>query len=315
MLGYALARIATSIVLLFAVTLFVFIAFFAMPKNDFRRGAPVPDKYRIHGSVLGAYGQYVWRIVRHGDFGQSYGNRESVTTRLFRAAPVTLSLVLGGVVVWLLISIPLGLLTALRPRSGIDRGATIFVLLGLSVHPVWLGLMLSWLVGHELRVLPAQGYCSLNNLSTGCDGLMRWASHLVMPWIVFGVINAALFTLMIRALVLEELEEEYVRTARAKGASDRRIMVRHLLRNVTLPLVTMLGILAGTSLAGVIFVESAFDLPGLGGILRTAVTRRDLPLTAGAVIMLAIAIVAINLAVDLAYGLLDPRTRRRWRAV
>ena len=295
------------------MTLFVFVAFFALPKdNGFRRN--IPAKYRLHGSMSGEYAHYVWRIVRHGDLGYSYGNREAVTTRLFRAAPVTLSLVVGGLVVWLLISIPLGLLTALRPRSLVDRGATIFVLLGLSVHPLWAGLMLSWLIGNQLHVLPAQGYCSLNNLSTGCDGLSHWASHLVMPWLVFGALNAALFTMMVRSLVLEELQEEYVRTARAKGAGDRRIVVRHLLRNVTLPLITMLGVLAGTSLAGVLFVETAFDLPGLGGLLRQAAQRRDLPLTAGSVVFLALAIMVVNLVVDLAYGLLDPRTRRSWRA-
>src|SRR4051794_5664375 len=246
MFGYVFVRIASSILLFFAITLFVFIAFFALPKQDFGRRTQISNEYRIHGPVLGEYAHYVWRIVGHGDFGRSYGNRESVTTRLFRSAPVTLSLVLGGLVVWLMISIPLGLLAALRPRSKLDRGATIFVLLGLSVHPVWLGLMLSWLVGHELHVLPAQGYCSFNNLSTGCDGLGRWASHLLMPWIVFGLVNAALFTLMVRSLVLEELEEEYVRTARAKGAGERRIVMSHLLRNVTLPLVTMFGVLAAT---------------------------------------------------------------------
>ena len=313
MFGYVFVRIASSILLFFAITLFVFIAFFALPKQDFGRRGQISNEYTIHGPVLGEYAHYVWRIIGHGDFGRSYGNRESVTTRLFRAAPVTLSLVLGGLVVWLMISIPLGLLAALRPRSKLDRGATIFVLLGLSVHPVWLGLMLSWLVRHELNVLPAQGYCSFNNLSTGFDGLGRWASHLLMPWVVFGLVNAALFTLMVRSLVLEELEEEYVRTARAKGAGERRIVMSHLLRNVTLPLVTMFGVLAATSLAGVIFIETAFDLPGLGGLLRQAATRRDLPLTAGSVIFFAVVIMLINLLVDLSYAVLDPRTRRAWR--
>ena len=115
--------------------------------------------------------------------------------------------------------------------------------------------------------------------------------------------------MMVRALVLEELEEEYVRTARAKGAGRVRILRAHLLRNVTLPLVTMIGVQAATSLAGVIFIESAFDLPGLGGMLRRAAQTRDLPLTAGSVIFLALAIVVLNLIVDFAYALLDPRLR------
>jgi peptide/nickel transport system permease protein len=269
----------------------------------------VPDEYRIHGSVIGGYAHYVWRIVRHGDLGPSFGDRERVTTRLFDAAPVTLSLVLGGMVVWLLISIPLGLLAALRPRSWLDRGATLFVLLGLSVHPAWLSLVLSYVLGHELRLFPEQGYCSLANLSTGCDGLAQWSYHLVLPWIVFGLVNAALFTTMIRSLVLEELREDYVRTAHAKGAGGFRIARAHLLRNVTLPLITMIGVTAGTALAGVVFVESAFDLPGLGGLLRQAALRGDLPLVAGSVLFLALAIVVLNLLVDLSYAWLNPRIR------
>ena len=158
-------------------------------------------------------------------------------------------------------------------------------------------------------VLPARGYCSVNNLSTGCDGLARWAEHLILPWITFGVVNAALFTMMIRALVIEELNEEYVRTAKAKGAGQGRIVRAHLLRNVTLPLVTMVGVQAATSLGGVVFIESVFDLPGLGGMLRRGAQQRDLPLTAGSVLFLALAIMALNLIVDIFYGLLDPRIR------
>jgi peptide/nickel transport system permease protein len=222
---------------------------------------------------------------------------------------VTLSLVAGGLVVWLLIAAPLGLLSALRPRSLLDRGASVLVFAGLSIHPVVLGLVLSWLLGHRLPLLPANGYCSLRGLSTGCDGLAHWASHLILPWLTFGIVNAALFALTIRALVLEELDQEYVRTARAKGAGTARVVRHHLLRNVSLPLVTMVGVQAGTSLAGVVFIESTFDLPGLGGMLRRAAQTQDLPLTAGSVLFLSLAVVAVNLVVEVIYALLDPRIR------
>jgi peptide/nickel transport system permease protein len=201
------------------------------------------------------------------------------------------------------------MLAALRPRSLLDRGASFAVIVGLSIHPVLLGLVLSYVFGHRLNLLPARGYCSVDNLSTGCDGLARWAEHLVLPWITFGVVNAALFTMMIRALVVEELNEEYVRTALAKGAGKARVLRAHLLRNVTLPLVTMVGVQAATSLGGVVFIESVFDLPGLGGMLRRGALQRDLPLTAGSVLFLALAIMALNLLVDLLYGWLDPRIR------
>lgn len=307
--SFVIGRIASHVLLFFAVTLLVFVAFFVMPRNDSRFERRAPDEYRLHGGMMGEYAHYVWRFVRHGDLGRSYGTREKVTTRLVQAAPVTLSLVAGGLVVWLLIAIPLGMIAALRPRSLLDRGSSLAVIVGLSIHPVLLGLVLSYVFGHQLDVLPARGYCSVNNLSTGCDGLARWAEHLILPWITFGVVNAALFTMMIRALVLEELSEEYVRTARAKGAGTVRVVRAHLLRNVTLPLVTMVGVQAGTSLAGVIFVESTFDLPGLGGMLRRAAQTRDLPLTAGSVVFLALAIMLLNLVVDVAYAALDPRIR------
>ncbi len=311
MARFVLGRLASSVVAFFAVTLFVFTAFFALQTDSGGGRRHTSTAYRIHGSMPGEYAHYVWRLVRHGDFGSSYDDREAVTARLVRAAPVTLSLVLGGVVIWLLIAVPLGLLAALRPRSLLDRAGTVLVLIGVSAHPVWLGLMLAYVFGHSLHVLPAAGYCSIANLSTGCDGIGQWAYHLVLPWLTFGLLNAALFTTMTRALVLEQLDEEYVRTARAKGAGERRVVGRHLLKNIMLPLVTMIGLNAGTALGGVIFVESAFNLPGLGGLLRRSTLERDLPMTAGSVIFLALAIVLLNLVVDLAYAVLDPRLRPR----
>lgn len=311
MARFVLERIVSSVVMCVALTLLVFLAFFRLAHADPGGRRDAPAAYRVHGSVLGQYLHYLWRLVAHGDLGRSYVTREPVGARLWQAAPVTLSLVAGGLVVWLLISVSLGTLSGLRPRSLGDRASTVFVLAGLSLHPVWLGLVLSWFFGHHLHVLPAQGYCSLNNLSTGCDGLARWAYHLLLPWLVFGFVNAALFTSMLRALLREELGADYVRTAEAKGLRRRHVVRRHVLRNVTAPLLTMIGLTAGTSLAGVIFIESAFDLPGLGAVLRQAALRRDLPMTAGSVLMLAGAIVVLNLLVDLAYGVLDPRQNVR----
>src|SRR5579885_2708349 len=155
MARFVAARLLSSLTAFLAVTLLVFVAFFVLPRDPqggaSRHGAP---QYRIHGAMLGEYEHYLWRLVRHGDLGRSYGTRERVTTRLMRAAPVTLSLVAGGVVVWLLIGVPLGLLAALRPRSLLDRAAAVLVFAGLSVQPVWLGLMLSYVFGHTLGVLP-----------------------------------------------------------------------------------------------------------------------------------------------------------------
>lgn len=306
---YLLVRLASCVLAFFAITLLVFIAFYALPRQPESAFRTHADNGHIHGSVAVGYARYVWAMVRHGDLGHSYTDRQDVRTKLVRAAPVTLSLILGGMFVWLLFAIPIGIVSALHPRSLLDRLGTVFVLIGLCAHPLWLGLILSYFFGRYLHVLPAAGYCSVNRASTGCEGLSQWAYHLVLPWLTFGMVNAAFFATLVRALVIEELGSEYVRTARAKGVRELHILTRHLLKNVSLPLVTLLGIQLGTAIGTVVFIESAFNLPGVGGILRTAAVRRDLPTTAGSVVFLVVTVMLINLVVDLAYALFDPRIR------
>ncbi len=306
---YVLWQLFSYVLLFFAITLFVFVMFFALPHQRQAGLRSRTQTYRNQGSVTAGYVDYVWAIVRHGNLGTSSVDRADVRTKLVHAAPVTLSLVLGGVVVWFVLAVPLGLIAALRPRSFLDRAGNVFVLIGLCAHPVWLGLMLSYVFGHYLQVLPPVGYCAIDNPSTGCDGLREWAEHLVLPWFTFGMLNAALFTSMVRALVIEQLGEDYVRTARATGAGELRVLTRHLFRNISLPIVTMVGLNLGTALGTVVFIETAFDLPGLGGILRESALRRDLPMIAGSVVFLAVAVMLLNLLVDLAYTAFDPRVR------
>jgi peptide/nickel transport system permease protein len=305
---YFVTRLASAALALFVITVFVFVAFNVLPKPPQRQ--TFSTTYRIHGSLPHQYGVFIWNLVRHADLGRSYADREPVTNRIGRAAPVTISLVLGGVAVWLAIAVPLGLLSALRPRSLLDIVVTAFVLIGISAHPLWLGLILGFVFGTHWHVLPAAGYCDLFSPSTSCGGPVEWFDHLVLPWITFGALNAALYTLMIRAFVREELEKDYVLVARAKGAGTVRVLRTHVGANLLPPFVTMLGMNLGIALAGIVFVESAFGLPGMGGVLRQSILRRDLPMTAGIVLFLTFAIVLLNLVVDLAYSALDPRLRR-----
>jgi peptide/nickel transport system permease protein len=223
---------------------------------------------------------------------------------------VTLSLVVGGLVVWLLIALPLGLLAALRPRSLLDVAVTALVLVGISLHPLWLGLTLGFVFGQHWHLLPAAGYCDLFSPSTTCGGPAQWLDHLLLPWLTFGALNAALYTLMIRALVREELDKDYVVAARARGAGTGRVLRKHVGANVLPPFVAMLGMTVGVALAGVVFVETAFGLPGLGGVLRQSIMRRDLPMTAGIVLLVTVVIVVVNFAADVVCSALDPRTRR-----
>jgi peptide/nickel transport system permease protein len=235
--------------------------------------------------------------------------RREVSDIILQAAPVTASLVFGGAIVWLLIAIPVGLLSALRPRSALDRCATVFVLIGISAHPVWIGLILSYVFGEKLGLAPGGGYCDLVSPSTSCGGPLQWAWHLWLPWVTFALMFAAIYMRMVRASVLEALGEDYVRTARAKGASEARIMRRHVLRNAMLPVVTMLGMDIGLALGGAVFVERVFGLPGLGGIALQSLARRDLPVIMGIVLFGTLCVIVLNLLVDLLYTAIDPRSR------
>ncbi len=319
MLGDLLRRVGWAVALFFVVTLYTYVLFFILPANDVvvRRGfRPVQQSSTIRDDTTGTestalaseYVAFVGRIV-HGDLGMSSSRREPVADMIARAAPVTASLVLGGAVVWLLVAFPIGILSALRPRSLLDRAGMIFVLVGVSAHPLWIGLILGYVFGFQLAFTPIAGYCAVFNASETCGGPVQWAYHLVLPWIAFGFVFAAIYARMIRASVLEAREAEHVRTARAIGMGEWQIMKTQVLRNALLPIVTMLGMDVGIAFSGAIFVERAFNLPGIGPLLFTALARRDLPVILGVVILVTTAILLFNLLVDLVYPLLDPRVR------
>jgi peptide/nickel transport system permease protein len=318
LLRYVIARLAWAVVLFWAITVFTFILFFVLPQPQNR--APgragqdevnTRDALQLTGPVYQQYVQFVTRFVRDGSLGRSYQNRREVKEIVTKAAPVTLSLVLGGAVIWLVLAVPIGILSALRPRSLLDRFAMIFVLIGISAHPAWVSVILEYVFSFHWEIFPIGGYCDLINPppSSECGGPTQWAYHLVLPWFALSLLFAALYARMIRASVLETIDEDYVRTARAKGAGTIAVLRRHVLRNAMLPVITMLGMDIGMFLSGTIFIESVFGLQGLGGLLRTAIQTRDLPVVLGVVMFTTTAILLINLMVDLLYAVVDPRIR------
>lgn len=315
-------RLLWAAFLLVVASMLVFVVFWLVPANPqaIRPASAItsPEAARMTAEYLGLdkpiwqqYSTFVWRIVGHGSLGHSYFSRQSVVSILATAAPVTGSIVIGSAVLWLLFAIPLGVLAAVRPKSAVDRGSTAFVLLGLSAHPVFVGLVLSYLVGFRLGVTPIEGYCNFfgANSVVQCAGPERWASHLVLPWITFAVLFGALYMRMVRASVLDNMTEDYVRTARGKGAPERRVVVRHVLRNSIIPIVTILGMDVGLALGVSIFVETVFGLPGLGDQIIHAYQFNDYPVIVGVVLFGAAIVIAINVLVDIAYALLDPRVR------
>ena len=230
---------------------------------------------------------------------------------MLRAAPVTASLVFGGAIVWLLIALPIGILCALRPRSLLDRAGMVFVLIGLSAHPVWIGLIFAYVFGYKLGLTPIAGYCDFfsPSASADCGGPVQWAYHMILPWATFAILFAALYVRLIRANVMETMNEDYVRTARAKGAPEGRVMRNHVLRNSMLPVVTILGMDIGLALGGAIFTESIYSLPGLGQQVLISYNNFDLPVILGIVVFATLCIIVFNLIVDLLYAWVDPRIR------
>jgi len=320
-LVYFVRRVLWAAVMFFTLTLVTFVLFFVLPTDSgrFSRGlanaAPtdVRRAFGLHGSLASEYSSFVWNLVRHGSLGRSFATRVEVTDILRVSAPVTASLILGGVLVWLALALPVGIVSALHPRSLRDRAAMVFILLGISVHPIWIGFVLSYVLGFKLGWTPISGYCDFFSPPAGshCGGPYEWAYHLVLPWLTFAILFAALYARMIRANVLETLDEDYVRTARAKGAREGRVLRAHVLRNALLPVVTMLGMDIGVAFGGSLFVEQVYGLPGLGKLVIMSLARRDLPPVVGVVVVVTTAIIVFNLVVDLLYAWVDPRIRSR----
>ena len=238
-----------------------------------------------------------------GRFGSSFAKQVSVDRLIGEALPVTLSLTLLAAAIWLLISIPIGILSAIRPRSLLDRLATVFVLIGQSLPVYYFGLLALYFLAYRYQLFPLSGYVPLSE-SPG-----QWLSHLLLPASVLALQFAALYVRITRSQMLDQLGEDYVRTARAKGVPERRVVIRHAFRNAMLPIVTMFGLDLGLLLGGAILIEVTFGLQGLGWLAVQAAKRLDVPTTAGIVLFSAIAIVVANIVVDVVNASLDPRIR------
>jgi peptide/nickel transport system permease protein len=328
MTRFAIKRLGAGLVQLLLITGLTWLIFFvianltgATPAERFAGKAASPDQVKQVAHQLGTdqpyyvqYGRYLWRLL-HGDFGYSYQERLPVSDIIFPAAATTASLVLGAALLWLLIAFPAGLLAATRHRSALDRGILLFAFIGLSLPVFWLAPMTSYFLGYEptqgrlfgfdigtsLHLFPIDGYVSLR------QNPVEWGHHLLLPWITLAIAYAALYTRYIRALTLEQSSEDYVRTARAKGASERRVVGRHIVRNITPIVATLLALDIGTALGGAVFVETVFGLPGLGFVTLNSIQNLDYPLTVGVITFAAIVAVLATTFGDLVHVAIDPR--------
>ncbi|SFF49848.1 peptide/nickel transport system permease protein [Blastococcus tunisiensis] len=239
-----------------------------------------------------------------GDLGVSFRSGETVTSLIAERLPATLTLAFASILVALLIAVPLGTISALRPRSIIDRFATVISQFGISVPDFWMGIVLILVFAGTLGWLPSGGFVPIG------EDPLEWLQRLVMPAVVTGVVSGSVITRFVRSSMLEALGSDHVRTAQAKGLPTRQVFTWHVLRNALLPLVTVTGVQLAYLLSGVVVVEIVFSWPGLGQLALQAVQARDYPVLQGAVLLFALVFLVINLVVDLLYTAIDPRIRR-----
>jgi peptide/nickel transport system permease protein len=330
MLRYLIRRVLWAVVLFVGVTLISFALFFLIPSDPARqacgKACTAQDVERVAhalGTDRPLYVQYGWflgRLMPVGftggphlktpNLGRSFVNRENVNTIVAKAAPETASLVIGGMILWMLIAVPIGILSALRPRSLLDRTSMVAVLIGISAHPVWIGLILAYSFGYKWHITPIGNYANFfHPLFDQPGGPVQWAYHLILPWTTFAILFTAIYVRMIRTNVMDTMNEDYVRTARAKGAPELRVMFQHILRNAMLPVVTMLGMDLALALGGAVFTESVFSINGLGYTAVQSLNNYDTPTVMGIIVFATTAIITLNVIVDLLYAWVDPRIR------
>jgi peptide/nickel transport system permease protein len=315
--GFLVRRILTGIVVIWLVATGAFFLFFARPVATVahqlagRAATPqvineVISNLGLNQPILVQYWHFLSNTVR-GNLGFSYYTGESVDTMLKQDLPPTISVVIGGVIIWLVFGLAAGIISATRPRSLFDRTSNIAVLIGLSMPVFVIGELLILVVfvplnRHGIHWIQT-GYAGIS------QGFFTWMGHMILPWITLAAVQAAVYTRLTRGQLLDTLGEDYIRTARSKGLSERRVVFRHGVRAAVTPVVSQLGVDIGQLLGGVIVVETVFGLGGLGEASVQAIYTDNLPVIIGFVVIAAAFVVVANIVVDLVYALLDPRVR------
>ncbi len=315
---YIIRRLLWVIVLLIVVSAVTFIIFYELPSADpavLRAGrSPNPALITSIRHNLGLdkpiyvqYWRYMKGVVLHFNFGYSYQFSQPVRTMIFQRLPATISLTVGAVIVWLLIGLPIGILSAVRSRSVMDRTAMGGALLAISAPSYWLGLVALFLFANDIGVVKIFDGAGTYTGLTSDPG--RWFGSMLLPWLVLAAAFAAFYSRLLRANLIEVMSEDYIRTARAKGLSERRVIFHHGVRSAITPIVTVLGLDIGGLLGGAILIETVFNIPGVGRLAYQGIENADLPVIQGTVLFGAFFIVFANLIVDIVYAFLDPRVR------
>ncbi len=318
MTRYIIRRLLWVVVLLFLVSFLTFVIFYLLPSADpalLRAGhqptqaelASIRHQLGLDKPWYVQYLDYMKALVLHFNFGYSYTNNVSVRSEIFSRLPATASLALGAAVVWLLIGIAVGTVSAVRRHSVFDRAAMGAALVAISAPVYWLGLVCLYLFATDigkLHIFPGSGsYVPLS------QNPVKWFTSLLLPWFVLAASFAAIYARLLRANLIEVMSEDYIRTARAKGLPERTVVLKHGMRAAITPVVTAAGLDIGVLLGGVILTETVFNIPGIGRLAYESIINADLPMIQGTVLVGAFFIVILNLIVDIAYAFIDPRVR------
>jgi len=318
---YLIRRTLFMILVLFVVSLITFIVFVKLPAADPARRAAgkqtTPENIEAARHAFGLdkplYVQYArfakglipWPgLFLNEDVYYSYSNFVPVKQEIFARLPVTIALAVGAAICWLLLGIPIGIISAVRRGSIWDRSAMVFALMGVSAPTFWLGFLLLYIFWFKLQWAPASGIPIGESV---LEAVLQ--GRFVLPWIVLSITAAAFYARMVRGNLIETMNEDYIRTARAKGLSEKRVIYKHGLRAALTPVVTMFGLDLGLLLGGAFITETVFNLPGVGQYAVQSISRNDFPSVMGVTIFGALFIALANLIVDVAYAFLDPRVR------
>jgi len=307
---YLLQRLGLTFIVILGVTLVVFLIVQLIPGDPAQVSLGLqatPEKVEARREAMGLnrpvvvqYVDWVTSAAR-GDFGSSLLTGQPVSELLAQRLPATLQLAFLAIIIGMLIAFPLGIISAIRPNSGVDLFASVLSQVGIAMPDFWLGILLVLLFSSTLGWLPPSGYTPIN------EDFGDWLSHMILPAVTAGFISASIQTRFIRSAMLEVMNQGYVTTARAKGLREQVVIARHALRNALITIVTVIGLQVTALLSAVVVIEIVFNLPGLGRLALDAVLDRDYTLLQGAVFVMALMATFINLSVDLMYFFLDPR--------
>src|SRR5215212_6352954 len=315
---YLVRRLLWVVVLLFLVSALTFVVFYVFPSSDpaqLRAGRSAsPSVVREIRKNLGLdqpiytqYYRYMKKVVTKFDFGYSYQNNQRVWPQIRERLPATVSLTVGAVIVWIVVGLGVGIISAVRRRSVLDRVAMGGALLAISAPVYWLGLVSLYLFAKDIGQFPI--FDGAGTYTPISENPAKWFGSLILPWLVLAASFAAFYARLLRANLIETMSEDYIRTARAKGLPERRVIGRHAMRAAVTPIVTILALDIGIFFSGAVPTETVFNIPGIGRLAYDAIIHSDLPVIQGTVLFGAFFIVMSNVVVDVLYAFLDPRVR------